>query len=116
MAADELAKRSQYVNTLRLKQHGRLFPEDILKWIFLNDDVWISIRISLKFVPRDPTNNIPALVQIMVWHQPGDKPLSEPMMVSLPMHICVTQPQWINCHGIARPIPPKVFQAQHKKG
>ena len=28
-------------------------------------------------------NNIPALVQTMAWHQPGDKPLSEPMMFYL---------------------------------
>ena len=40
---------------------------------------------------------IPALVQIMVWRWPGDKPLSEPMMVSLPTYICVTQPQWVKC-------------------
>ena len=26
----------------------------------------------------------------------GDKPLSEPMMVNLPTHICVTRPQWTN--------------------
>ena len=26
-----------------------------------------------------PINNIPALVQIMAWRRPGDKPLSEPM-------------------------------------
>ena len=38
-------------------------------------------------------NNIPAVVQIMAWRQPGDKPLSEPMMVSLLMHISVTRPQ-----------------------
>ena len=31
-------------------------------------------------------DNIPALDQIMAWHQPGDKALSEPMMVSLLMH------------------------------
>ena len=52
---------------------------------------WISI--SLKFVPKGTINNIPALVQIMAWRHPGDKPLSEPMMVSLPTHIYVTQPQ-----------------------
>ena len=39
---------------------------------------------------------IPALVQIMAWRLPGDKPLSEPMMVVLPTQICVTQPQWVN--------------------
>ena len=27
-----------------------------------------------------PIDNIPALVQVMAWHQSGDKPLSEPMM------------------------------------
>ena len=34
----------------------------------------------------------------MAWRQPGDKPLSEPMMVSLLMHIYVTRPQWVNGH------------------
>ena len=32
----------------------------------------------------------------MAWRRPDDKPLSEPMMVSLPTHICVTRPQWVN--------------------
>ena len=32
----------------------------------------------------------------MACHRPGDKPLSEPMMVSLPTYICVTRPQWFN--------------------
>ena len=40
-------------------------------------------------------NNIPALVQIMAWRRPGDKPLSETMMVSLLTHICVTRPQCV---------------------
>ena len=31
----------------------------------------------------------------MVWRRSGDKPLSEPMMVRLPTHICVTRPQWV---------------------
>ena len=50
---------------------------------FFNENVWISIKISLKFVPKVQINNIPALVQIMAWCRPGDKPLSEPMMVRL---------------------------------
>ena len=49
----------------------------------------------MKFVPKGPINNIQALVQIMAWRRPGDKPLSEPMMVSLTTHICVTRPQWV---------------------
>ena len=86
----------QQVNTLRPRPNGRHFIDDIFKWIFLEENVWISINISLKFVPRGPINNIPTLVQIMAWRQPGDKPLSEPMMVSLLTHICVTRPQWVN--------------------
>ena len=83
-------------NTLRPRQNGRHFADDIFKCIFLNENVSIAIKVSLKFVPKGPINNIPALVQIMAWRRPGDKPLSEPMMVSLPTHICVTRPQWVN--------------------
>ena len=57
------------------------FSADIFKSIFLNENVWISIKIALKFVSRGQINNIPALFQIMAWRRPGDKPLSEPMMV-----------------------------------
>ena len=84
-------------NTMRPRQNGWHFPDDILKCIFLNENIWILIKISLKFVPKGPINYIPALVQIMAWRRPGDKPLSEPMMVSLLTHICVTRPQWVNC-------------------
>ena len=76
-----------FFNTLRPRQNGRHFPDDILKWIFLNENIWISIEIPLKFVPKGQINNIPALFQIMAWRRPGDKPLSEPMMVSLLTHI-----------------------------
>ena len=83
------------VNTLRPRQNGRHFPDDIFKCIFLNENARTLIKISLKFVPHGPINRIPALVQIMAWRQSGDKPLSEPMMVSLLTHICVTRPQWV---------------------
>ena len=43
-----------------------------------------------------PISNITALVLIMAWHRPGNKPLSEKIMVSLLMHICITRPQWVN--------------------
>ena len=85
--------QTSILNSLRPRQNGRRFTDDIFKCIFLNENVSIAIEISLKFVPKGPINNIPALVQIMAWRRPGDKPLSEPMMVSLPTHICVTRPQ-----------------------
>ena len=89
-----------YLNTLRPKQNGSHFADDIFKCIFLNENEWISLKISLKFVLKGPINNIPALVQIMAWCRPGNKPLSEPMMDNLPMHICGTLPQWVNQYSI----------------
>ena len=86
---------SRLFTTLR-PRHGRHFPDDIFKCIFLNENVSISIKIWLKFVPKGPINTFPALVQIMAWHRAGYKPLSEPMMVSLLTHLCVTRPQWVN--------------------
>ena len=81
-----------FFNTLRPRWNEQHFAEDIFKSIFFYENVWIPIKISLKFVSKGPINNIPALVQIMAWRHSGDKPLSEPMMVSLPTHICVTRP------------------------
>ena len=87
--------RWSQVNTLRPRQNGRHFADDIFKRIFLNENIWIPMKISLKFVPKGSIHNIPALVQIMAWRRLGDKPLSEPMMVNLPTHLCVTRPQWV---------------------
>ena len=59
------------VNTLRPRQNGRHFADDIFKGIFLNENFLIRIKFSLKFVPKGPINNIPALVRIMAWRRPG---------------------------------------------
>ena len=61
-----------FLNTLRQRQNGRHFQENIFKYIFLNENVKILIKISLKFVPMGSINNIPSLVQIMAWRRPGD--------------------------------------------
>ena len=71
-------------NSLRPRPNRRHFTDDIFKCIFKN-------------VPNVRINNIPALVHIMTRRRPGDKPLSESMIVSLLTHICVTRPQWVNC-------------------
>ena len=77
-----------YVRVNRIPQGlthwGRDKLADIFTRIFFNENVWISIKILLKFVPKGPINNIPSLVQIMAWCRPGDKPLFEPMMVRWP--------------------------------
>ena len=54
------------------------------------------IKISLKFVPKGQVNYITALVQMMAWCLPGDKPLSDQMMQSLMTHIYITRPQWVD--------------------
>ena len=92
-----LPKNPTYFNSLRPRRNEQHFADDIFKRMIFNENVWNSIDISLKFVPKGPINNIPALVQIMACRRPGDKPLSGPMMVRLPTHICVTRLQWVNC-------------------
>ena len=61
------------------RQNGRHFPDDILKHIFLNEIIWTSIKISLKFDAKGPINKIPAYLdnglaldrQAIVWNNDG---------------------------------------------
>ena len=39
-------------NSLRLGWNGRHFADDLIKCIFLTENVWISIKIWMKFVPN----------------------------------------------------------------
>ena len=78
-----------WAKTKLLPFHRRHFEMHVL------ENVWISLKISLKFDPKVRMNNIPILVLIMAWHHPGDKPSSEPMMVLLLTHICINRPQWV---------------------
>ena len=91
-----ILSRPLCVNTWRPRQNGRHFADDLFKCIFLKENIWISIKISLQFVPMGPINNIPILIQIMAWRRQGDKQSSEPALVRLPTHICVTRPQCLN--------------------
>ena len=56
------------------------FADDIFKGIFLNENVWISIQISLKYVLRDSNDNKSALVWVIAWRRTGNIPLYEPML------------------------------------
>ena len=68
------------INSSPPEQNGRHFADNIFKYIFVNEKYCISIDILLKFVPKGPINNVPALVRILTWCRIGDKPLSEPML------------------------------------
>ena len=86
--AERRHARLQTINTLRPRQIA-----SISHTTFPNAFYWMKIygfKISMTFVP-----NIPPLVQITAWLRPGDKPLTEPMMVCLLTHICVIRPQWV---------------------
>ena len=50
------------LNTLRPRKYGRHFPDDICKRIFLNDNIRISINISLNLVPYGPIDYKSAII------------------------------------------------------
>ena len=53
----------QALNTLRPKQNGRHFTDDTFKCIFLNENKWISLELSLRFVSCDQ--------QLYKWYFPS---------------------------------------------
>ena len=75
-----LSSKCSILTHLPLDKMAPILAGDIFKCVFLNENIWISIKISLKFVPKVRINNNPALVQIIAWRRIGDKPLSEPML------------------------------------
>ena len=50
------------INSFPSGQNGRHFADDVFKCIFVNEKFCISIQISLKFVPKGPMKNNPAVV------------------------------------------------------
>ena len=44
-------------NTLRPRQNGHHFPDDIFKCNFVKGSAWISIRFSHKLVPKVRIDN-----------------------------------------------------------
>ena len=81
---------------------ARYFQMHFLEWKWINFNQYFT-DVCL-FVFKGQIKNIPALVEILAWYQSGDKPLSELIMFSFLVHICITQPQWVNS-----------FQSFHKQ-
>ena len=82
-------------NKLGPRQNGCHFDfaVGILKCMSFKENIWISIKVSLKLVP----SNIPALLEIMAWCRSGGKPLCERMMGNSLTHTWVTWLQWVKC-------------------
>ena len=93
---------------LTLTHWGRDKMDAISQTTYSNAFSWMKIGVFWwkfhwnLFPMQGPINHIPALVQIMAWRLRGDKPLSEPMLVSLLTHIYVTWPQWVNSWIVER--------------
>ena len=66
--------------TMRLRQNGWHFADNISKFIFLHETYYILNIISMKFVSKSPLNNNWVLVEITAWYWTNNKPWSEPMM------------------------------------
>ena len=80
---------------------GRHQMATIFQITFWNPFSWMKMWFRFKFHwSLFPINNIPALIQIMAWHRPDDKPSSESMMFGLATHICVTQPHWVKINKV----------------
>ena len=60
------------------RQNGWNFSDNIFKCILVNENHFISIQISLKFVHKGSSYHKSALVQIKTWRQIADTPLLQP--------------------------------------
>ena len=83
------------LNLLRPRQNGLHFADDIFKCIFFNENLGILIKISLKFVPEGPMNNLITLVWMMTLSRKATSHYLKQWWHSLQIHICVTRPQWV---------------------
>ena len=77
-----------------LTHWGRYKIVDILQTIFLSEFSWMKmfhLRLNIHW-----SCLLGGQLTILQHYLDGAKPLSEWIMVSLPTHICVTRPQWVN--------------------
>ena len=65
---------------LKLIETQNKMSDSIFTNIFLNENACVLIEIRMKFVTKGPIVKKSALVQVMAWHQTGDKPLFETML------------------------------------
>ena len=74
------ADMKNHLTNLSLYKKTIIFADDIFNSILLNENDGILIRISLKNILISAVDAKPTVVQVIAWHQSGNKPLPEPMM------------------------------------
>ena len=74
-------------NTSRQRENCQHFADNIFKCVSMNENLWVLDKFSLKYIPWGLVDNMAALVQIIAWHQSGDRQLSAVMMVMFCWHI-----------------------------
>ena len=96
---DEIAMDSYLLytvfNTLRPRQDGCLFADDILKCIFLNGNSWIPNKISWEYVALRLIDNKPSMVQIMGCRRAGDNPIIWTNDGTVYWRIYEIRPRWV---------------------
>ena len=93
----EIAGIRNPVYTLKPRQNGSHFADDIFNRIFFKECVPILITFSVKFVSKGPVNNNSLLVQVMVCRLFGTKPLHEAMVHSSRIYTLSSRNELI-CH------------------
>ena len=86
-------RQSSYSSSIEL--NGRHLADDIFGCISVNEEICILIKISLKFVPKDPIDNNPALVQIMVWRRIATSHYLNQCWPDSLTHLCGTRGIWV---------------------
>ena len=70
-----------------------------VNFYFLDGNVWISNKISLKWAGGLINANLD-LVQVVVWCQTGGQPSPEIMITSSHTYVCLNRTQWVKSNPI----------------
>ena len=65
---------------MEIHNYGVLTPLTLCGYFILEWKLLYFDQMSLKFIPKNPIDNILALAKLMHWRWSGNKVLSEPMM------------------------------------
>ena len=96
MTNESLPSAREDCNLFIPGENGRHFAEDIFRCIIVNETFYISIQISLKFVPTGPIDNNQALFQIMAWCRIATHHYSNQCWPDTLTHICCIRGRWLN--------------------